>query len=255
MWNPFSYDSFDVEGLPSIDTDRDFDEGIVTADDKADDDLDLDLFKSYQLTKEECDMEDDDDSCTEDNMSIDDDDVEEESATPFAEMDDIFNEADDGEKTTHNGINKSAAKAADKEQSSDKTNDAPAVKEESIFTELEATVEDIEECDDGEDFVQADDSEEECTSPFKEMDDVMAGDEDEDQEDDTSDIAEAVLDDEEDDLIASELEDMPEDDDPEIEADVDGVNEIEEDIIDDEEDDLIDMAMDADTDEDVDYED
>lgn len=251
MWNPFSYDSFDVENLPSIDTDRDFDEGIVTADDKADDDLDLDLFKSYQLTKEECDMEDDD-SCTEDNMSIDDDDVEEESASPFDEMDNIFNESDNEEKTTHNGIDKATAKNADKEQSQDKADDTPTVKEESIFAELENT---LEECDDGKNPVQSDDSEEECTSPFKEMDDMMVGDEDEDQEDDTSDIAEAVLDDEEDDIIASELESMPDDDDPEIDANTDGLDEIEEDIIDDEEDDLIDIAMDADSDEDVEYED
>ena len=46
---------------------------------------------------------------------------------------------------------------------------------------------------------------------------------------------------------------MPDDDDPEIDANVDGVDEIEQDIMDDEEDDLIDIAMDADSDEDVNY--
>lgn len=46
-----------------------------------------------------------------------------------------------------------------------------------------------------------------------------------------------------DDEIAGSVDDMADDDDPEIDADVEGIEEIEQDIIDDEEDDLIDAAM------------
>ena len=55
MWSPFSFDSLDADSLPNVSTDMEFDEGIVKAEDKADDDGDLDLFQSYQLTKEAAD--------------------------------------------------------------------------------------------------------------------------------------------------------------------------------------------------------
>lgn len=220
MWSPFSFDGLDVDDtqLPNITTDMGFDEGIVKADDKADDDGDLDLFRSYQLTKEGA-ICDDDPSCKEDSMpDPDEDDDFEESA--FAEMENIMAEAD----------------------------------EDDDFDD------EIEECGDNYD----DEDVEESASPFTEMDNIFNEEDSIDVSDDLdksekleegsyADIAEAVLEDEEDDLIADSLDDMPDDDDPEIDANVDGVDEIEQDIMDDEEDDLIDIAMDADSDEDVNY--
>ena len=49
MWNPFSFDGLDVDDsqLPNISTDMEFDAGIVKAEELADDDGDLDLFRSY----------------------------------------------------------------------------------------------------------------------------------------------------------------------------------------------------------------
>lgn len=221
MWSPFSFDGLDVDDtqLPNITTDMGFDEGIVKADDKADDDGDLDLFRSYQLTKEGANCDDGDPSCKEDSMpDPDEDDDFEESA--FAEMENIMAEAD----------------------------------EDDDFDD------EIEECGDNYD----DEDVEESASPFTEMDNIFNEEDSIDVSDDLdksekleegsyADIAEAVLEDEEDDLIVDSLDDMPDDDDPEIDANVDGVDEIEQDIMDDEEDDLIDIAMDADSDEDVNY--
>lgn len=51
-WNPFSFDNFDIETLPSVSTDCCFDTGIVNAEENADDSSDNELFTSYQLTKE-----------------------------------------------------------------------------------------------------------------------------------------------------------------------------------------------------------
>ena len=219
MWSPFSFDGLDVDDsqLPNITTDMGFDEGIVKADDKADDDGDLDLFRSYQLTKEGANC-DDDPSCKEDSMpDPDEDDDFEESA--FAEMENIMAEADE-----------------DVEESA-----SPFTEMDNIFNEEDSidVSDEVKECGDN-----LDDEINEC-------DDLDKSEKLE--EGSYADIAEAVLEDEEDDLIADSLDDMPDDDDPEIDANVDGVDEIEQDIMDDEEDDLIDIAMDADSDEDVNY--
>lgn len=99
--------------------------------------------------------------------------------------------------------------------------------EKSVFEELDDI--DTEEIEEGEDCI---DSEEEGevdgeNSPFEEV----------------SNILEAILDDDEDDTIANSVEDMPDDDDPAINTNTEGIDEIEQDILDDEEDDLIDAAM------------
>lgn len=83
---------------------------------------------------------------------------------------------------------------------------------------------DFEECGDNE-ICESDDEED---SPFEEAGDLLF---------------EAVLDDGEDDSIADSVDDMPDDDDPAIDANAEGIDEIEQDILDDEEDDLIDAAM------------
>lgn len=222
MWSPFSFDGLDVDDtqLPNITTDMGFDEGIVKADDKADDDGDLDLFRSYQLTKEDANC-DDDPSCKEDSMpDPDEDDDFEESA--FAEMENIMAEADEDDNFD-----------AEIDECGDNLDDDL---EESAFAEMENI------------FNEADDD---FDDEINECDDLDKSEKLE--EGSYADIAEAVLEDEEDDLIADSLDDMPDDDDPEIDANVDGVDEIEQDIMDDEEDDLIDIAMDADSDEDVNY--
>ena len=97
MWNPFSFDDLDVDDsqLPNISTDMGFDEGIIKAEDKADDDIDLDLFRSYQMTKESADCDDDDPSCKEDSMPDPKDDDEDLEESAFSEMESIMAEYDE----------------------------------------------------------------------------------------------------------------------------------------------------------------
>ena len=199
MWSPFSFDGLDVDDtqLPNITTDMGFDEGIVKADDKADDDGDLDLFRSYQLTKEGANC-DDDPSCKEDSMpDPDEDDDLEESA--FAEMENIMAEADEDDNFD----------------------------------------DDIEECGDNYD----DKDVEESASPFTEMDNIF-------NEEDFIDVSDEVkecgdnLDDE-----INECDDL----DKSEKLEEGSYADIAEAVLEDEEDDLIDIAMDADSDEDVNY--
>ncbi len=284
MWNPFSFDGLDVDDsqLPNISTDMEFDAGIVKAEELADDDGDLDLFRSYQMTKESAGC-DDDPACKEDSMPDPEDDDFEESA--FAEMEDIMadcdedddlddaveQEASDYHKMKQSTFGSTLDELNDWDNQSkefqecgddcDKDNDldkstSPFAEMNTIFTE-DDSIDVSDEIKEREDEFN-DDFEE---SAFAEMNNIMKDIQDTDgvsrmdecDDYDLADVAEAVLDDEEDDLIADCLEDMPDDDDPEIDADVDGAEEIEADIIDDEEDDLIDIAMSADQDEDVDY--
>ena len=250
MWNPFSFDGLDVDDsqLPNISTDMEFDAGIVKAEELADDDGDLDLFRSYQMTKEYAGCDDDDPACKEDSMPDPEDDDFEESA--FAEMENIMAKCDEDDVFDD---------AVEQEAS-----DCHKMKESTFGSTLDESNDwdnqskEFQKCGDD---CDEDHYLDKSTSPFAEMNTVFTEDESIDVSDvikeredyDLADVAEAVLDDEEDDLIADCLEDMPDDDDPEIDADVDGAEEIEADIIDDEEDDLIDIAMSADHDEDVDY--
>ncbi len=237
MWSPFSFDGLDVDDsqLPNITTDMGFDEGIVKADDKADDDGDLDLFRSYQLTKECAKCNDNDPSCKEDSMpDPDEDDDFEESA--FAEMENIMAEADEDDD-----FDDEVEECGDNYDDDVEESASPFTEMDNIFN--------------GEDSIDVSDEVKECGDNYDdEIDECDDLDKSENLEEGSyADIAEAVLEDEEDDLIADSLDDMPDDDDPEIDANVDGVDEIEQDIMDDEEDDLIDIAMDADSDEDVNY--
>lgn len=184
-WSPFSFEDFDAN-LPNITTDNTIDNGIVTAEELADDDSGNELFRSYQLTKE--------------------------SANPFAESDEILDDVDGDDDDL---VDEHCGKCGE---------------------------DDVEECDGSKCKKECGSSkckneseleDEEEISPFEEANFIMM------------DIEEAVLDDGEDDIIADELEDMTDEDDEEIDADVEGIDEIEQDIIDDEEDDLIDMAMEA----------
>ena len=168
MWSPFSFDGLDVDDtqLPNITTDMGFDEGIVKADDKADDDGDLDLFRSYQLTKEGANC-DDDPSCKEDSMpDPDEDDDFEESA--FAEMENIMAEADEDDNFDDE-INECG------DNLDDDFEESAFAEMENIFNEADEDNE-IDECDD------LDKSEKLEEGSY-------------------ADIAEAVLEDEEDDLI------------------------------------------------------
>lgn len=110
-WSPFSYDSFDVDSLPSLSEDGDFDEGIVTSEELAGDDSNEDLFRSYQLTKESVFEEADklfgDEDEVEEHCGECDDDVEEcgdyeedEPSSPFKEMCMFEAVLDDGEDDT-----------------------------------------------------------------------------------------------------------------------------------------------------------
>lgn len=93
-------------------------------------------------------------------------------------------------------------------------------------------------------------------SVFNELDDIDVPDDEDPEEieeeleydevspfEESSDIFSESVFGEEDDEIAQSVEDMPDDDDPEIDTTTEGIDEIEQDIIDDEEDDLIDAAM------------
>ena len=134
MWSPFSFDSLDVDSLPNVSTDMEFDEGIVKAEDKADDDGDLDLFQSYQLTKEGADLGDfgdDDDEDTddvkEDNMSMDDEDLDE--SVLFAECDKLFEDIEEGSDTEN--------KSSSKDDGEDQPEGDTPMESGSIFEEMD----------------------------------------------------------------------------------------------------------------------
>ena len=136
MWSPFSFDGLDVDDtqLPNITTDMGFDEGIVKADDKADDDGDLDLFRSYQLTKEfaKCD---DDPSCKEDSMPDPDEDDD------FDDECDDFDKSEKLEEGSYADIAESVLEDEDDDLIADSLDDMP----DDDDPEIDADVDGVEE--------------------------------------------------------------------------------------------------------------
>lgn len=184
-WNPFEFDNFDIDNLASVSTDNTFDNAIGTSEFLADDDSDLDLFKSYQITKEGADCDDcsvfkeldelldDEDDIQEDNMEVPKDHLKESSVwAAFSENEILaFDDSEDIEE--HCG-------ECDEEDKS------------SLFDECDSILAGLAEAvlDDGED-----------DSITDSVDDMPDDDDAEDDLEGVDEIEADIIDDEEDDLI------------------------------------------------------